>query len=152
MLSAALRAIEDVMSKKFRGILWKSIGLTILLFVAILFGLEFLLSVLTTVPWPWLETVLSVATGLGVFAAMFFLIAPVTAIFAGLFLDEIAEVVELRDYPTDRPGTPLSTGKAVFIAAQFGVLVLLVNLLLLPTLFFGIGAFFMAMANAYFSR
>ena len=150
MLSAALRAIEDVMSKNFRGILWKSIGLTVLLFVAILFGLEFLLSVLTTVPWPWLETVLAVATGLGVFAAMFFLIAPVTAIFAGLFLDEIAEVVELRDYPTDHPGTALSTGKAVFIAAQFGVLVLVVNLLLLPTLFFGIGAFLMAMANAYF--
>lgn len=150
MFSAAIAAIEDVFSSKFRGVLWKSIGLTIVLFIAILVGLEVGLSMLTMVPWPWLETVLAVATGLGVFAAMFFLIAPVTALFAGLFLDEIAEVVEKRDYPNDTPGTALSNGKAFFIALQFGLLVLLVNLILLPTLFFGIGAALMAIANAYF--
>ncbi len=150
MLSAAIRAFEDVMSPKFRSVLWKSIGLTIVLFIAILVGLEVTLSILTAIPWPWLETVLAIATGLGIFAAMFFLIAPVTAVFAGLFLDEIAEVVEQRDYPGDRPGNPLSTTKAMIIALQFGLLVLLVNLILLPTLFFGIGAFLMAMANAYF--
>lgn len=150
MISAAVRALEDVMSKKFRGVLWKSIGLTVLLFIGILVALEVTLSMLTAIPWPWLETVLQVATGLGVFAAMFFLIAPVTAVFAGLFLDEIAEVVEERDYPGDPSGKPLTTMTAMFIALQFGLLVLLVNLLLLPTLFFGIGAFFMVVANAYF--
>ncbi len=150
MISAAIRALEDVISQKFRGVLWKSIGLTIILFIGIFVGLEVMLSMLTAIPWPWLTTVLAVATGLGVFAAMFFLIAPVTAIFAGLFLDEIAEVVELRDYPTDPPGAPLSTTTSFLIALQFGALVLFVNLLLLPTLFFGIGVFLMAIANAYF--
>ena len=150
MISAAIRALEDVMSKKFRGVLWKSIGLTVLLFIGILVALEVTLSMLTAIPWPWLETVLAVATGLGVFAAMFFLIAPVTAVFAGLFLDEIAEVVEQRDYPNDPSGNPLTTMTAMFIALQFGLLVLLVNLMLLPTLFFGIGAFLMVVANAYF--
>ncbi len=150
MISAAISALEDVMSQKFRGVLWKSVGLTILLFIGILFALEASLSMLTMIPWPWLSTVLAIATGLGVFAAMFFLIAPVTAIFAGLFLDEIAEVVELRDYPEDPPGQPLSTATSGIIALQFGLLVLLVNLLLLPTLFFGIGAILMIIANAYF--
>jgi len=150
MISAAIRAIEDVMSRKFRSVLWKSVGLTILLFIGILIGIEATLSLLTTIPWPWLETILAIATGLGVFAAMFFLIAPVTAIFAGLFLDEIAEVVERRDYPADPPGKPLSTTTSVLIALQFGFLILFVNLLLLPTLFFGVGAFLMAIANAYF--
>jgi len=149
MISAAILALEDVMSPRFRRVLWRSLGLTILLFIAILLGLEVALSMLTGIPWPWLETILAVAAGLGVFAALFFLVAPVTAVFAGLFLDEIAEIVEQRDYSTDLPGKPLSTGKAVFIALQFGSLVLLVNLILLPTLFFGIGAFFMAIANAY---
>jgi len=150
MISAAIRALEDVMSQKFRGVLWKSVGLTVLLFIGIFIALEVVLSMLTAVPWPWLTTVLAIATGLGVFAAMFFLIAPVTAIFAGLFLDEIAEIVELRDYPTDPPGNPLSTTTSVLIALQFGLLVLLVNLVLLPTLFFGIGAVLMVIANAYF--
>lgn len=150
MISAAIRALEDVMSRKFRSILWKSIGLTVLLFVGIFVGLEIVLSMLTAVPWPWLSTILAVAAGLGIFAAMFFLIAPVTAVFAGLFLDEIAEVVELRDYPYDPPGNPLSATTAILIALQFGTLVLLINLILLPTLFFGIGAFLMVIANAYF--
>lgn len=150
MFSAAFSAFEDVVSPKFRTVLWKSLALTIALFVGILIFLEVLLSMLTTIPWPWLETLLAVATGLGVFAALFFLIAPVTALFAGLFLDEIAEVVERRAYPADPPGKPLSIGKASLIAVQFGALVLVVNLLLLPTLFFGIGAFLIATANAYF--
>ena len=149
MISATIRALEDVMSPRFRGVLWKSIGLTILLFVGILVVLEIALSLLTGIPWPWLETVLAVAAGLGVFAALFFLIAPVTAVFAGLFLDEIAELVEGRDYPQDLTGKPLSVTKSLIISLQFGVVVLLVNLLLLPTLFFGIGALLMAIANAY---
>jgi len=149
MISAAILALEDVMSSRFRSVLWRSLGLTVLLFIAILVGLEIVISMLTGIPWPWLETIMAVAAGLGVFAAMFFLIAPVTAVFAGLFLDEIAEVVELRDYPSDTPGKPLSTSTSVLISLQFGALVLLINLILLPTLFFGIGAFLMAIANAY---
>ncbi len=35
------------------------------------------------------------------------LIAPVTAIVAGLFLDDVAEVVEHNDYPRDPPGRPV---------------------------------------------
>ena len=150
MLSAALRAIEDVFSPQFRSVLWKSIGLTLLLFFPILVGVEVLFFLLAKLPWQWLETVVSIATALTMFAALFYLMAPVTALFAGFFLDEVAEVVEVRDYPGDRPGRPLATHKSVLISVQFGALVLLVNLALLPTLFFGIGAILMAIANAYF--
>jgi CysZ protein len=150
MLSAAFSAFEDVLSSRFRKVLWKSIGLTLALFVALLVGLEATISLLGAFPWPWLDTVLAVITGLALVVALFFLMAPVTALFAGLFLDEIAEVVEKRDYPNDLPGKPLPAGKAVIVAVQFGVLVLLANLVLLPTLFFGIGAILMVIANAYF--
>lgn len=150
MLAAALKAIEDVLSPRFRGVLWKSLGLTILLFVAILLALEFLLTLLTPIPWPWLETIVATATALGLLVAMYFLIAPVTAIFAGLFLDDIADLVERRDYPSDQPGKPLTAVTAFWLALQFGGLVLLVNLILLPTLFFGIGVVLMTLANAYF--
>jgi len=150
MFSAALRAMEDVFSPQFRSVLWKSVGLTILLFFPILLGVEVLFLMLAKLPWQWLETVVSVATALSMFVALFYLMAPVTALFAGLFLDQVAEVVETRDYPLDPPGKALATHKALLISVQFGVLVLSVNLLLLPTLFFGIGAILMAIANAYF--
>lgn len=150
MLSAALKALEDVLSPKFRSVLWKSLGLTVVLFVVILFSLEFLLTMMTTIPWPWLETLIATATAVGLLVAMFFLIAPVTAIFAGLFLDEIAELVERRDYASDPPGKPLATMRGLLVALQFGGLVLVVNLILLPTLFFGIGVVLITLANAYF--
>ena len=130
-------------------VLWKALGLTILLFVGILIALEVTISILVAFPWPWLETILAVATGLGVFAAFFFLMAPVTAVFAGLFLDEIAELVEKRGYPGDRPGRPLNLQTSIITGVQFGLLVLTVNLLLLPTLFLGIGAVMMVLGNAY---
>ncbi len=144
-----MRALEDVLSPAFRKVLWRSIGLTIALFAGILLAVETGISFMTAFPWPWLGTVLAVATGLGIFAAFIFLMAPVTAVFAGFYLDEIAEIVETRDYAQDLPGRPISAMTGAIIAVQFGLLVLLVNLLLLPTLFFGIGAILMLIANAY---
>ena len=107
------------------------------------------LSMLVGFPWPWLETLLAVAAGLGLFAGLFFLMAPVTAMFAGLFLDDIADLVERRDYPHERPGRPLPTVRAVLMGARFGLFVLFVYLALLPTLLLGIGAVAMVIANAY---
>ena len=149
MLSAVLKTLANMNAPGFRRVLWKSLGLTALLFVAIFVALEVALSMITLFPWPWLSTALAVFTGGIVIAAMFFLVAPVTGIFAGLFLDDIAELVEQRDYPGDAPGKVLAFGPALVTALQFGVVLLLVNLALLPSLLLGFGAFFMIVANGY---
>lgn len=149
MITAALSALRDMFSPGFRKVLWKALGLSILLFAGILVVIEVLLSLLVAFPWPWLETILAIATGLGLFAAFFFLMAPVTAVFAGLFLDDIAAMVEERDYPADAPGRTLDNATALLTGIQFGLLVLMVNLAVLPALFFGIGAAVMVVANAY---
>ena len=75
--------------------------------------------------------------------------SPVTAAFAGLFLDDVARKVEIRHYPHDRPGVPLPTSKAIVMAIQFFFLVLLINLAVLPIVLFGIGAIALVIANAY---
>ena len=149
MLEAALRAIRDTLSPDLRKVLWKALGLTIGLFVLVMIAVQVALSMLVGFPWPWLDTVVAVAAGLGLFAGLFFLMAPVTAMFAGLFLDDIADLVERRDYPHERPGTPLPTLQAIFTGVRFGLLVLAVYLALLPTLLLGIGAVAMVLANAY---
>ena len=86
MFAALIKTMNDLTSPEFRGVLFKSIGLTLGLFVSVLVGVEVLLSFLTLVPWPWLQTAIALGTGLGLIAAFFFLMAPVTALFAGLFL------------------------------------------------------------------
>ena len=149
MLQAALRAFGDTFSPELRKVLWKSLALTIALFVLVMIAVQVALTMLVGFPWPWVETLLAVAAGLGLFAGMFFLMAPVTAMFAGLFLDDIADLVERRDYPHERPGTPMPTVRAVLTGVRFGLFVLAVYLALLPTLLLGIGAVAMVIANAY---
>ena len=149
MLSAALKAIDDIFAPRIRTVLWKSIGLSILLFIGILVAIEAIISTAVVFPWPWLTSILAWVTGFGLLASFFFLMAPVTAVFAGLFLDEIAEKVETRDYPNEPVGKPISLTAGLMFSVQFGLLILVINLMLLPTLFFGIGIFLMAMANAY---
>jgi CysZ protein len=149
MISAAFKALGDLLSPDFRSVLFKAIGLTIALFAAVLISVEVLMSTLTLLPWPWAETLLAVGTGLALVVAFFFLMAPVTAIFAGFFLDDIAAKVERLHYPRDMPGRPLGTAQAVVTALQFAAVVLLVNLAILPAVFFAIGAVVLVIANAY---
>lgn len=149
MISAFFKALGDLLSTEFRSVLLKAIGLTLALFIALLVAVEIILSMLTLVPWPWAETVLAIGTGLVLVVAFFFLMAPVTAIFAGLFLDDIAQRVEARHYPRDVRGTPLTVTRSLVIALQFAAVVLVVNLAILPLVFTGIGAAVLIAANAY---
>ena len=149
MLTSAFRALGDLFSPDFRPVLFKALGLTLALFIAILIGVEVLLVSLTQFSWPWAEWVLGVGTGIALLAAFFFLMSPVTAAFAGLFLDQIAEKVESRHYPRDPPGTPLPVVRAISTALQFFLVVLAVNLAVLPVVLFGVGAIALVAANGY---
>jgi CysZ protein len=149
MLSAAFKAVSDLVSPDFRSVLLKALGLTLVLFAVVFLGLEFLLEYLKLIPWPWLETLAQVFAGATLLVAFFFLMAPVTAIFAGLFLDGIAEKVEARHYPQDQRGKPLATSTAVITSLQFALIVLVVNLAVLPLVFTGIGVVALVVANAY---
>ena len=50
-----------------------------------------------------------------------FLLAPVTAIFAGLFLDEVAKHIEQHDYPEDTPGKEMELVPSIFLAIKFAI-------------------------------
>jgi CysZ protein len=149
MIQAAIKALGDLLSPDFRSVLWKAIGLTLLLFIAILVGVQLLFWFLTFVPWPWLETTLAIGTGLGLIVAFFFLMSPVTAMFAGLYLDTVAEKVERKHYPQGPPGRAQPAFKSIILAIQFGLVVLVANMLALPLLFTGIGAVALVLINAY---
>lgn len=149
MLKAAFKAVGDLASPEFRSVLLKALGLTLALFIAVLVAVEVLLVSLTQFSWPWADWVMGVGTGLALLVAFFFLMSPVTAAFAGLFLDSVAEKVEARHYPGDPPGRPLPAGRAIVMAVQFFFIVLLVNLAVLPVVLFGVGAVALVGANAY---
>ena len=149
VIGAAAKALQDLFSRPFRAILWKSLGLTLMLFAALFAGVQVALSFLELERLPWLEPVIAVIAGLGIIAAFVFLAAPVTAVFAGLFLERIATLVENTHYPEDPPGRPLTAVASLATAIQFAIVVLAVNLIALPFLLIGVGAMVMLVANAY---
>ncbi len=149
MVKAAFLALGDVTSPEFRSILWKAVGLALLLFVLLFAGVQAVFWFLTLVPWPWVETLLALGAGLGMLVLFFFIMSPVTAMFAGLYLDTVAEKVEEKHYPQATRGTPQPAFRSILLAVQFGLFVLLVNLLALPLVFTGFGAIALVTINAY---
>jgi CysZ protein len=149
MIKAAVAAFQDLGSPPFRAVLLKALGLTLALFIAVLLGTELAIVKLTKLPWPWAQSLLEFGAGLALVVAFFFLMAPVIAMFAGVFLDGIAARVEALHYPGDRPGQPLPMGRALMTGIQFAALVLAVDLAALPLVFTGIGAPLLIGINAY---
>ena len=150
MIEAARLAVQEILSPPFRGVLWKSLALTIALLAALWVALQQLAAYFVALPYPWLDTAFSVAAGVGLVLGLGFFIAPVTALFAGLFLDDIAEVVERTSYPDEPPGRAMPIGRSLLATVKFAGVVLLVNLIALPlVLFVGFGVLIFLVANAY---
>lgn len=149
MLSlAASRAFRDLFSPPFRAVLWKSLGLTALVLVGLWFAVDALFDWVVA-PWAdaWLPEMPAWASdaeqaagwiaGLLLAVGLAFLIGPVSAAVAGLFLDDVAAVVERERYPTSPPGREVPLLASAWLSAKFlGVVVagnlLAFALLLLP--------------------
>src|SRR5262249_60332508 len=88
-----------------------------------------------------LEWVLTIVASFGLVAGAIFLMPAVTSLVAGLYADEIADLVEREHYPTDVPGTPVPIGRALIEGIKAAVLALIVYLIALPFLLLaGVGA------------
>src|SRR3954468_12190628 len=164
MLDAAVKALSQILSPQMRSILWRSIGLALVLIVVLAIGLQRLLSWFATSGEHWAEALLgpgfetplnvmawmvSIAAGLGVVFGALLLMPAITAMVASVFVDEVAEHVELEHYPAEHPGMALPLGIALTEGIKTALLTILVYLIALPFVFVaGVGfvAFFLATA------
>jgi len=164
MLDAAVKALSQILSPPMRSILWRSIGLALVLIVVLAIGLQRLLSWFATAGEGWAEAMLgpgfqtplnvlawlvSIAAGLGVVFGAVLLMPAITSLVASVFVDEVAEHVELEHYPAERPGMALPFGLAMTEGVKTALLTILVYLIALPFVFFaGVGfiGFFIATA------
>src|ERR1700739_1579770 len=164
MLDAAVKAFSQILSPPMRSILWRSIGLALVLIVVLAIGLQWLLSWFAASGEGWAEAMLgpgfhtplsilawivSIAAGLGVVFGAVLLMPAITSLVASVFVDEVADHVEHEHYPAERPGVALPFGLAMTEGAKTALLTILVYLIALPFVFFaGVGfiAFFIATA------
>jgi CysZ protein len=150
MFDAALAALREIVSPPFRNVLLKSLGMTFLLLALAWVGLDKLALSYIAVNHPWLQLAVTYAAGLGLFIFLAFLIGPISVVVAGLFLDDLADVVEADLYPPGARGRAIPATQAVLMGLRFalvsaGVNILALLLLLVP----GVNALAFILANAY---
>jgi CysZ protein len=160
IFDAARAALSRLFTAEYRNVLFKSLGLTILGLVGVWFALKALFDVfalpfvdayLPEAGWAgWVEMFAAIFAGFAIAFGLALLIAPVTALVAGIFLDDVAELVERDDFPADPAGRPVPLPQSIILSLKFfGVVVLgnIVALFLLIIPGFNIAAFFLV--NGY---
>lgn len=161
IFEAARAAAKQLFSPAFRGAFFKSLGLTVLILAGLWFAVGALFDAYA-MPWldalvpglpqwaGWLGLLAAIVAGLGLALALALLIAPVTAIVAGIFLDDVAEAVERESYPQDPPGKPVPLLPGILISLKFFGIVVLGNLMaLLLLLVPGVNVIAFFVVNAY---
>jgi len=165
MIDDVVNSITQMFAPPLRAILWRSIGLALVLIVAGGIALQRVIvwlldaggaSVETTLgphahtPVTALAWILSFAAGLGVVVGSVMLMPAVTALVGGFFADRIGEEVEREYYPADPVGHDLPLTLAFWEGFKTAVLALLIYLIALPLILFaGAGAVIFFLATAY---
>jgi CysZ protein len=150
MIQDALDAFAQIFTPPFRAVLFKSLGLTIAILIIAWFGLDRLLVSFVGFGPPWLSTILAILAGLGLVVGLAFLVAPITSLTAGFFLDDIALIVEREINPSGPFGRPIAFAPAALYALRFAGLSILVNLFALLLLIApGVNVFAFLAANGY---
>jgi CysZ protein len=153
VIQSARMAATELLKPRFRSVLLKSIGLTILLFIGTWIALDFVFSSFLAPflgPWPWVSTAILWLLGTGVVIGAGFLLAPVTAMFAGLFLDDAAEYIEERHYGHEPPGKAANLWESVWLTVRFTLFVLFANLVaLILVLIPGVNVAIFFLLNGY---
>ncbi|MGI8524652.1 MAG: sulfate transporter family protein [Pseudolabrys sp.] len=164
MLTAAATTLSQIFTPPLRAVLWKAIGLALLMIVLIGIGLQRLFAWLAAGGANWAETatglgshsvwsilgsILSVMASLGIITGALFLMPAVTAFVGSFFVDEIADHVERDSYPAEPAGRALPLFRALVEGIKIALLALVIYLLALPFFLFGIGLIVLFLANAY---
>ncbi|HTO34523.1 MAG TPA: sulfate transporter family protein [Pararhizobium sp.] len=161
IFDAARLAFANLFAPETRSVFWKVLGLTILALVGLWLALREVF-VYLALPWldalipgtagweGWLTFVIGIFASFGLALALALLLAPVTALIAGLFLDDVAEVVERRDYAGEPAGRPLPLGEAIAGTLKFLGVIIVGNIIALFLLLIpGINLIAFFLVNGY---
>lgn len=140
LVQAAFAAWRQVFSPAFRSILWKSLALTVGLLALLWFALTRLLAWWLqghsiSASYPVLDTIAFFLAGAGLVVGLAFVLPAVSAVVAGFFLDDAAEIVERSDFPGEAPGRAMDWGASLLTGLRFAGLSLVFNLAALMLIF-----------------
>jgi CysZ protein len=165
MVDATVKALSQMFGPALRHVLFKAIGLALILITIIGILMHRVLTawaeaganwaeqasgVAPHAVWATLAWVLSIMASFGIITGALFLMPAVTAFVGSFFVDEIADAVEREYYPAEPPGRALPFLRALFEGVSIAVLAVVVYLCALPfVLFAGLGVIILFLANSY---
>ena len=124
MLDAAVKALTQILSPPMRAILWRSIGLALILIVVLAVALQRLLNWLATTGMVWAEATLgpdyhtplnvlswmvSIVAGFGIVFGAIFLMPAITSLVASVFVSIIRRSASAPRCLTDSPSAKASS-------------------------------------------
>jgi uncharacterized protein involved in cysteine biosynthesis len=139
IFSDFLRAVGQMGDARFRSVLIRGIGLTVLLLAGVtalfLSAIGWFVPDTVTLPWVGefggLEAILSWGSVVLMIGLSVFLMVPVAAAFTGVFLDDVADAVEARHYPALPPAAPVPLATALIDSVNFLGVIIAVNVVAL---------------------
>jgi uncharacterized protein involved in cysteine biosynthesis len=136
ILSNFLKSVAQFDDPKFRRVLWRGMGLTIVLLIAACLLVNFGLNQLLSSAWAanligdqsWLGALINIGGVLFTIALSIWLMVPVTSAIIALFLDEVAQAVEARHYPHLPKQTATKLQDQILVGIRFLGILLLANI------------------------
>jgi uncharacterized protein involved in cysteine biosynthesis len=132
MFAALAKSFGQLTDPPVLRVLWKSVGLALLVMLLLVVFLWILLGWLEIFDWGWLDSAVDFVAGIGALIAAWLLFPVAVTAIVGFFLEDVADAVDRRHYPHLPPARPQSIGEAVRSTLAFVAVALGLNLLLLP--------------------
>ena len=132
MITALLRAIQELFTPPLRGVVVLSLAVAVASFAALWVGVAILLHNTALFGWWPLDWLIDVFGAFAILLLSWLLFPAVVTLVMGFYLDRVAAAVEARDYPGLEParGTPLYD--IVVATLRLMMLTVALNLLVLP--------------------
>ncbi|MBV9015272.1 MAG: EI24 domain-containing protein [Alphaproteobacteria bacterium] len=151
MISALLRAVEEVFTAPLRRVVAISLALAAASFAGLCVAVAIALHNAALVGWWPVDSLIEVLGVLAVLVLAWLLFPAVVTIVMGFFLDRVAAAVESRDYPALVPPHGAGIGDIIAATLRLMLLGVILNLLALPLylLLPGINFFVFLVLNGY---
>jgi CysZ protein len=151
MLSSAAAALRQMFDRKFRGVFWLGVAGTVLLFLILLFVLQWAVLYVPDFGFSWMRDAITIGSTFLLSIAFVFMGAPVAQMFASIFIDRVADAVEEKHYPDSRIGGGATFRELLFAGLVFAGLSFVLNLLAFPLQIasLGVGTVVVFFINGY---
>lgn len=136
MFDAFFKTLGQLPTAPFQRVLWLSIAGSLATAIALWFALNTTLNHTDFIGLAWLDWIADILGSLAAVVLLILLLPAFVGLIASFMLESICRAVEARHYPHLPDARAQSIMEAVIIGLRFAAILIVLNILLLPLIFF----------------